>query len=159
MRKFGVPLCSILGCMWSAGMVFHWCCYIIVDFATAASQNGFSTYKLSLHNKTNTFQKITKNISLLSFIIEQSRTRSLHSTFVELCKNHFAMRPLQNPPLCNRTVSLLKTTIDAHCYSKRYWLPLCSEHTEFPSRRGAYEIRSLRLLNLKCSFRFSLNVD
>jgi hypothetical protein len=27
------------------------CCYVTVDFATAASQNGLSIYKLSLHRK------------------------------------------------------------------------------------------------------------
>jgi hypothetical protein len=40
----------------------RWCCYITVDFATAASQNGFRTYKLSFHNKTNIIQKMTNNI-------------------------------------------------------------------------------------------------
>ncbi len=107
--------------------MFHWCCYIIVDFATAESQNGFSTYKLSLHNKTNTFQKITKKY-FIAFIYHRTFKNKIiiqHSTFVELCKNHFVMRPLQNPTLCSRTVSLLNwywdcvgvwsiTTIDAH---------------------------------------------
>jgi hypothetical protein len=36
--------------------------YIIVDFATAASQNGFSTFQLSLHNLHNIMQKLKKNI-------------------------------------------------------------------------------------------------
>jgi hypothetical protein len=33
----------------------HWSCYITVDFATTASQNGFITYKLSLYWKTKFF--------------------------------------------------------------------------------------------------------
>jgi hypothetical protein len=37
-------------------------CYITVDFATAASQKGFSNYKFYFHNKTNINQKIAKNI-------------------------------------------------------------------------------------------------
>jgi hypothetical protein len=36
-----------------------------VDFAVAASQNGFSTYKLSLHWKTNNIQKMTKTLDFL----------------------------------------------------------------------------------------------
>ncbi len=38
----------------------------MVDFATAASQNGFSTSKLSLQDKTNIIQKIFD--SFITFI-------------------------------------------------------------------------------------------
>jgi hypothetical protein len=41
--------------------------YRTVDFATALSQNGFSTYKLSLQKKTNIILKITKGT--LDFLI------------------------------------------------------------------------------------------
>ena len=33
-----------------------WFCYITVDSAMAASQNGFCSYKLSIHKKTNIMQ-------------------------------------------------------------------------------------------------------
>ncbi len=36
------------------------CCFITVDFVTAASQNGFSTSKLPIHKKINIIQKMTK---------------------------------------------------------------------------------------------------
>jgi hypothetical protein len=55
------------------------CCYITVDFATAASQNEFSTYKLSLHKKN--IHRMAKNIRL--FI-----TFSIHHRAV-LGKNHY----------------------------------------------------------------------
>jgi hypothetical protein len=46
--------------------IFHtnekWCCYITVDSAMAASQNGFGSYKFSIHKKTNIMQIKTKNI-------------------------------------------------------------------------------------------------
>jgi hypothetical protein len=38
------------------------CCYITVDSAMVASQNGFWSYKLSIHKKTNIMQIMTKNI-------------------------------------------------------------------------------------------------
>jgi hypothetical protein len=42
----------------------------MVDSATAASQNGFCSYKFFLHKKTNIIQNMTKTIHcLLSFIV------------------------------------------------------------------------------------------
>jgi hypothetical protein len=38
---------------------------LTVDSATAASQNGFCSYKLSIHKKTNIMQIMTKNNFLL----------------------------------------------------------------------------------------------
>ncbi len=35
------------------------CCYITVDSAMGASQNGFCSYKLSSHKKTNIMQIMT----------------------------------------------------------------------------------------------------
>jgi hypothetical protein len=38
-----------------------------MDFARAASQNGFSSYKLSLHKKTNIVLKTTKRIGFFNY--------------------------------------------------------------------------------------------
>jgi hypothetical protein len=43
------------------------CCYITVDSTMAASQNGFCSYKLPIHKKTNIMEIMTKNIKI--FII------------------------------------------------------------------------------------------
>jgi hypothetical protein len=54
-----------------------------VDFATAASQNGFSTCKLSLHKKTNIIKKMTKKFDFSlpsSFIIEHSCKKDHYMT-------------------------------------------------------------------------------
>jgi hypothetical protein len=40
-----------------------------VDSAMAASQNGFCSYKLSIHMKTNIMQIMTKNIKIFSYLI------------------------------------------------------------------------------------------
>ncbi len=86
-------------------MLFFWCCYTTVDFAMAASQNGFRTFKLPLHNKTNIIENMTKDIRfwlLWSFILEQSWKNIIiqYVTLVELCKHRFVMQPLQKSPLC-----------------------------------------------------------
>jgi hypothetical protein len=50
----------------------YFCCYVTVDFAMAASQKGFGTFKLFRQKKTNIIQKMTNNIRLSlpsSFII------------------------------------------------------------------------------------------
>jgi hypothetical protein len=50
------------------------CCYITMDSAMAASQNGFCSYKLSIYKKTNIMQIMTKKLQFLfvqSFIIEK----------------------------------------------------------------------------------------
>jgi hypothetical protein len=46
-----------------------WCCYIMVDSAMAASQNGFCSYKLSIHKKTNVIQIMTINIIFFIYLI------------------------------------------------------------------------------------------
>ncbi len=43
------------------------CCYNEVDSAMAASQNGFCSYKLSIHKKTNIMQIMTKFYYLYLF--------------------------------------------------------------------------------------------
>jgi hypothetical protein len=40
-----------------------------VDSAMAASQNGFCSYKLSIHKKTNKMQIMTKNITICIYLI------------------------------------------------------------------------------------------
>ncbi len=41
-------------------MMMFWCCPIPVDSAMVASQNGFCSYKLSIHKKTNIMEIMTK---------------------------------------------------------------------------------------------------
>jgi hypothetical protein len=45
------------------------CCYITVATAIAASQNGFCSYKLSIHKKINIMQIMTKNITVFIYLI------------------------------------------------------------------------------------------
>jgi hypothetical protein len=51
------------------------CCSITVDFATAASQNGLNTYKLSIHKKINIIQTATKNITYFFHLLSKSSRR------------------------------------------------------------------------------------
>ncbi len=45
------------------------CCHMTVDFAMAESQNGFCSYKVSIHKKTNIMQIMTKNIAIFIYLI------------------------------------------------------------------------------------------
>ncbi len=45
------------------------CCYITVDSAMAASQNGFCSYKFSIHKKTSIMQIMAKNIKIFIYLI------------------------------------------------------------------------------------------
>jgi hypothetical protein len=49
--------------------LLKWCCYITVDSAMAASQNGFCSYNLSFNKKTNILQILTKNITIFIYLI------------------------------------------------------------------------------------------
>ena len=49
-------------------ILFNRCCYIKVDSAMVASQNGFCSYKLSIHKKTNIMQVMIKNITFFLLI-------------------------------------------------------------------------------------------
>ncbi len=49
--------------------VLRRCCYITVDSAMAASQNGFCFYKLTIRKKTNIIHTMTKNITIFINII------------------------------------------------------------------------------------------
>ncbi len=66
----------------------------------AASKNGFCSYKLSIHKKTNNMQIMTKNITIFIYLIfyQNCETRSFYDTFPELCKHRFMTQPLQSPP-------------------------------------------------------------
>ncbi len=65
--------------------------------------NGF--FYLSIHNKTNIMQIMTKKyysfylFNLLSQI--NCEIRSFYETFLELCKHRFVTQLLQNPPFCS----------------------------------------------------------
>ncbi len=86
-------------------LIFFWCCYITVDSAMAASQNGFCSYKLSFHKKTNIMQIVTINISIFNYLIFYHReTRLFYDPFLELCKHRFVTQPLQNPQFCSSTI-------------------------------------------------------
>jgi hypothetical protein len=54
--------CLIASKMFAASGKFFRFFYIMVDFATAGSQNGVSTFKLALHKKTSRIKKMTKTI-------------------------------------------------------------------------------------------------
>ncbi len=45
------------------------CCYNKVDSAMAESQNGFCSFKSSIHKKTNFMQIMTKNITICIYLI------------------------------------------------------------------------------------------
>jgi len=69
-----------------------WCCYITVDSAMAASQNGFCSYKLSIHKKTIIMQILTKNIANFICLIFYHRKivkidHFIYDTFLDLCKH------------------------------------------------------------------------
>jgi hypothetical protein len=65
------------------------CCYITVDSAMAASQNGFCSYKLSIHKKTKIMQIMTKNITFFINSIfyhrEIVRLDHIYHTLLEFC--------------------------------------------------------------------------
>ena len=87
-----------------------WCCYITVDSAMVASQNGFCSYNLSIHKKTNIMQIMTKNITIFIYLIFYHREIvKLLDHFMTLslsyAKNRFVMQPFQNPPFCSSTES------------------------------------------------------
>ncbi len=59
------------------------------------------------HEETPYYSKhYKKHKALINLILSQSscKTESLYDTFVALFKQHYVMRPLQNPPLCSSTV-------------------------------------------------------
>jgi hypothetical protein len=81
-------------------------CYIKIKPKMPTSQNGLGFIQLSLHKKN--IQNITKNfVNYSTFIFYHCccETRLVYDTFVLLFKHCFVMQPLQNPPICGRTVS------------------------------------------------------
>ncbi len=83
------------------------CCYKTVDSAMAASQNGFCSYRLSIHSKNNIMQIMTKNIRIFIYFIfyhkEIVKLDHFMTLSFELCKHSSVMQPLQNPPFCVST--------------------------------------------------------
>jgi hypothetical protein len=84
-----------------------------VDSATATLQNGFFSYKLSLHKKNQFYSGSDKNILyfFIPFIFYHRALvtkRSLYYTLLELCKQRFVMRPMKNTPLWNSTAGKCK---------------------------------------------------
>jgi hypothetical protein len=79
-----------------------------VGFATAASQNGFSTYKLSIHKKTNIILKFQKVWDVSHFHLLYHRADHCMTHLLSLCKNRFVMQQLQNPPLSSITIESRK---------------------------------------------------
>ncbi len=80
----------------------------------AASQNGFCSYKLSIHKKINIMQIRTKNIKFFIYFFFYHRdceTRSFYDTFLELCKHYFVTQPLQNPTFFSGTIITLGVCI------------------------------------------------
>jgi hypothetical protein len=79
----------------------------MVDSAMYASQNGFCSYKLSFHKKTNIMQIMTNNITFFIYLIfyHQETVKLDH---FELCKRRFVTQPLQNQPFCSSTANKLE---------------------------------------------------
>ncbi len=84
-----------------------WCCYITVDSAMVASQNGFCSCKLSIKKKTNIMQimtkKITFYINLIFYHREIVKLDFMTLSLSNACKHRSVMQPLQNPPFCSST--------------------------------------------------------
>ncbi len=79
------------------------------EFLTAASHNGFCSYKLFLDKKTNITQNRPKHyvfITLISYhTVEQLLKIFLqYDISLELCRHCFVMQPWQKPPLCGNNL-------------------------------------------------------
>ncbi len=110
------------------------CCYEALDCATAASQNGFSTYKLS-HKNNNIIQKMSKKQCFLLVKLDHFMTH-----LQRYAKHRFVMQPLQNPPLCRSTMQSPPCTTDVlvpgryrkpvlslkHTYRNQYFYNICT---------------------------------
>jgi hypothetical protein len=82
----------------------------------AASQNGFCSYKLSLHKKTNIMLIMTQNIIfifiyLIFFHREIVKLDHFMTLVLELCKHRSVMQPLQNSPFCSSTVEITSKNV------------------------------------------------
>jgi hypothetical protein len=74
-----------------------------VDYAMAASQNGFCSYKLSIHKKTNIMQIMTKKYyNFLKLIVYHTEIVKIDHFMAHSLSyaNRFVTQPLQNPPFC-----------------------------------------------------------
>ncbi len=79
-----------------------WCCYIPVDSAMAASQNGFCSYKLSSHKKTNVLQTMTKTFTIFIYLIFYHREIVKRDHFMTLSLSYAT-------PFCDAAVA--KSTV------------------------------------------------
>jgi hypothetical protein len=75
----------------------------IANFAKAASEKGFATFKLSSHKNYN----MSKTLYLfITFIFDHRKVLKiflLYDAFAELHTLRSVMQPLQNPPLGSST--------------------------------------------------------
>jgi hypothetical protein len=92
-----------------------WCCYITVDFASAASQNGFCTHNLSLNKKANISKKLTKAIGFLMTLTFYQRAVVKQDQYITR-KHRFVMQPFQNLPLCS-SINFFWVGATIFCYS------------------------------------------
>jgi hypothetical protein len=65
-----------------------WCCYITVDSAMVPSQNGFCSYKIFIHKKTDLMQIMTKNITFLNNLFFYHREIVKLDLFMTLSLNY-----------------------------------------------------------------------
>jgi hypothetical protein len=105
------------------------CCYITVDSATAASQNWFDSYKLSLDKKTNIIQIMTNLFFIFYYFHLLSpcyfETRSSNNSFLELCKLCFVCSHCQS----HRYAAASKCHLNSR-HLWRFWLPFLSLRDE-----------------------------
>ncbi len=104
-RGRGEPLRSEGGSTAKKLDIFQWCCYITVDSAMAPSQNGFCSYKISIHKKTNIIQIMTKNIIILIYLIFYHREILKLDHFMTL-SHRSVTQPLQNQPFCSSNLPI-----------------------------------------------------
>ncbi len=80
-------------------MIFG-CFFKTVYHEMRTSQNGFGSYQLSIHKKTNIIQNTTKQKNIHYFYTSVVKQDHLMTNFVQLFIHHFVIQPLQNPLLC-----------------------------------------------------------
>ncbi len=73
----------------------------------AASQNGFCSYKLSIHQKNNIMQIMTKNITIFIYLIfyhgEIVKLDHFMTVSLSYANTVLMMQPMLNPPFCSST--------------------------------------------------------
>ncbi len=105
-RGSGDPLRSEGGSTAKKLDIFQWCCYITVDSALGASQNGFCSYKISIHKKTNIMQIMTKNIKFFFIYLAFYRREILKIDHFMTLSHRSMTQPSQNPPFCRSNLPI-----------------------------------------------------